>query len=311
MLGILDIGSNTVHLLVLDPTPHARPAPLAQERSIVPIMQHLDAQGALTPEGMTLVLDGVRLALQAAETHRVDELIGMATSALREIPNGRHVLDRAAELAGTHFHVLTGAEESEFTFVAARRWAGWGAGRLLVCDIGAGSLQLALGAAELPEQAFSLPLGAGRLTHQFIADDPATPEQREALAEQVHSTLAQAATSLADRPPDRVLGTSKMLRSLGRLAGFRRHHVMEGRVLRLEQLEDWTDRLGRMELTARLQLPGMTSERAHQVFAGAVIATEMMRTLGIEELETCPWALREGMVLQYIDPLGGSSQNLD
>lgn len=304
MLGILDIGSNTVHLLVINPTPHAFPAPLAQERTIVPLMRHLDASGAITDEGIELLLQSVRTAVAAAEQYDIDEMVGMATSALREIPNGPDVLRRVGEVAGTEIRVLTGTEEAEFTFIAARRWAGWGAGRMLVCDIGGGSLQIAQGASGMPDQAFSLPLGSGRLTHQFITSDPAAPEQREALAEQVRATLQHVTQPLASaHRPDTVLGTSKVLRSLGRLAGHA--HPRGGRVLRLDALADWTQRLGHMDLSQRLQLPGMTAERAHHVYAGAVTATELMRAMQVDEMETCPWALREGLLLQYIDPLGG------
>ncbi|MCT1458174.1 Ppx/GppA family phosphatase [Aestuariimicrobium sp. p3-SID1156] len=302
MLGILDVGSNTVHLLVLDPAPHARPAPLAQERRIVPLMLHLDQSGGITAEGMGMLTAAVTDCVNLAREWGVTELVGMATSALHEIPHGRDAVRHVEDLAGIPLRVLTGAEEAEFTFIAARRWAGWGAGRLLVCDIGGGSLQLAQGASELPAQAFSLPLGAGLLTHQFLPSDPGGREECETLVQHVRATLAHVISPLTSSAPDRVLGTSKMLRSLGRLAGFRRTHTMEGRILRRDHLEDWTERLGRMPLDARLQLPGMTPERARQVFAGAVVASETMRALNIDELETCPWALREGVLLQFIDP---------
>src|SRR5690606_968049 len=150
-LGVLDIGSNTVHLLVVDAAPGARPLPAVDARSVVRLMPYVDSDGAGTDRGVAALTTSVRKAVKAAAQHDVDELIGLATSALREAVNGQDVLARLSETAGAPLQVLSGPAEAELTFLAARRWHGWAAGRLLVLDIGGGSFEVALGLDETPE----------------------------------------------------------------------------------------------------------------------------------------------------------------
>ena len=309
--GILDIGSNTVHLIVLHPAPHARPTAIAQQRWVVPLMQYLDGDDALVPDGVQALSAAVDQALAFAEEQGVDQLVGMATSAFREIANGREVLRELERRANTDIQVLTGSDESEFTFVAARRWAGWGSGRLLVCDIGGSSLQIAQGGDEIPDQAFSLPLGAGRLTHQFLPDQPASAGQVAALRDHIQAVLATISDSFGAHSPDLTLGTSKLLRSLGQLAGspVRGGADERTRVVSLAAIDDWAERLGRMSLEARAELPGMTPERALMMHAAALVASETLRQLGVSEFQTCPWALREGVLLQHSDQMSGSSSD--
>lgn len=180
-LGVLDIGSNTVHLLVVDAAPDARPLPAVDERSVVRLMRYVDSDGAVTDRGVAALTTAVRKAVKAAAKHDVDELIGLATSALREAVNGQDVLARLSETAGVPLQVHSGPAEAELTFLAARRWHGWAAGRLLVLDIGGGSFEVALGLDETPEYAVSVPLGASRLTKEFFPDDPPGPTQIDAV----------------------------------------------------------------------------------------------------------------------------------
>jgi len=304
-LGILDIGSNTVQLLVVEPAPHISPTPRLQQRRVVPIMRHLDEREAITAEGISLLRAAVDEALIFARSHKVEQLIGIATSALHEVTNGAAILEELGERAGTPLRVLTGTQEAEFTFLAARRWVGWSANRLLLADIGGSSLQLAQGTGEIPEQAFSLPLGSGRLTHQFLSSDPAPPTELAELRAHVRSVLGHLGTTLTSHRPHRVVGTSKILRTLGRVAGEPHTH-RESRIIHVDELEHWSDRLSRTPAARRLELPGITPERAHHIVAGSIVAVETMRAMGVTVFETCPWALREGLLLQFIDPLGTS-----
>src|SRR5690606_11339817 len=114
--------------------------------------------------------------LEIAEDQGVEEILAFATSAIREAPNGDAVLDRVREETGVDLEVLEGIDEARLTFLAARRWVGWSAGRLLVIDIGGGSLELTLGDDEEPDVAKSLLLGAGRVTRDHLPGDPPSPE---------------------------------------------------------------------------------------------------------------------------------------
>jgi len=180
-LGVLDVGSNTVHLLVVDAHPGARPLSAHSHKAELRLAQLLDGDGAIGTEGVDRLIAVVHDALQAAEDKGVEELLPFATSAVREASNADDVLARVQEQTGVELQVLAGDEEARLTFLAARRWFGWSAGKLLVLDIGGGSLEIAYGIDEEPDAAVSLPLGAGRLTAAWLPGDPPDPEDVRAL----------------------------------------------------------------------------------------------------------------------------------
>ncbi len=149
-LGVLDIGSNTVHLAVVDAAYAARPVQAAGARTVVRIMRYLRPDGSLSPEGVAAMLAAVDDAMALARESDVDEMLPMATSALRDATNGPEVLAAIGERVGQPVHVLSGEDESRLTFLAARRWHGWAAGRLLVLDIGAGRSRSRRGSTRSP-----------------------------------------------------------------------------------------------------------------------------------------------------------------
>ena len=203
--------------------------------------------------------------------------------------------------------MLTGEEEARITFLAVRRWYGWSAGELLVIDIGGGSLELAAGAHEYPDVAVSLPLGAGRTTVRFLRGDPPRHREVEELREYAAERLRASLAPFTKRPrPTHVVGSSKTIRSLAKLAGSTVEGVggQERRMLSLGELQDWVPRLAKLPAEARPALPGVTTDRAFQIVAGGVVLAETMRALDVESLEVSPWALREGLILLYLDHLG-------
>lgn len=154
-LGVLDVGSNTVHLLVVDAHPGARPLPAHSHKVELRLAQLLDDAGAIGPKGVDKLVAVIQDALQAAEDKGVVDLLPFATSAVREASNADDVLARVQAETGVELQVLTGSEEARLTFLAARRWFGWSAGKLLVLDIGGGSLEIAYGIDEEPDTAVS------------------------------------------------------------------------------------------------------------------------------------------------------------
>ena len=223
-LGVLDIGSNTIHMLIVDAAPGARPDPEASTKSTVRLMKYLKDDGSIKKSGIEAILEAVSQCMRLAEEYEITQLLVMATSALREAPNGNKVIHKIEELIGQGVTVLSGTDEARLTFLAARRWYGWDAGRLLVLDIGGGSLEVAMGSDEEPTVALSAPAGAGRVTTEF--------------------------------------------------------------------------------LTSGMALPGITPERTMQIVGGGVVADEIMKALNIQEVEICPWALREGAILRWLDQFG-------
>lgn len=303
-LGVLDVGSNTVHLLVVDAHPGARPIPTASNKSVLRLMRYLDDDGSISEVGVEAILDAVREAARVARESGIDELLAFATSAIREAANGPEVLARIEEVAGIHLDVLSGADEARITFLAVRRWYGWSAGRVLLFDIGGGSLEIAHGGDEVPDVARSVPLGAGRSTIEFLPDDPPTDEQVARLREHARGVLESAVREIGGIPEsDHVVGSSKTIRSLARLAGSTEEGVgaEERSILRLSGLDDWIPRLARIPADARPNLPGITADRTFQIVAGAVVLSETMRAFKAKVLEVSPWALREGLILRRLD----------
>ncbi|WP_406123637.1 Ppx/GppA family phosphatase [Streptomyces sp. NBC_00989] len=305
-LGVLDVGSNTVHLLVVDAHPGARPLPAHSHKVELRLAQLLDDDGAIGPEGVDKLVGVVHEALQAAEDKGVEEILPFATSAVREASNADDVLARVQTETGVELQVLTGAEEARLTFLAVRRWFGWSAGKLLVLDIGGGSLEIAYGIDEEPDAAVSLPLGAGRLTAGWLPGDPPEADAIRALRRHVRAQIARTVGEFSRfGAPDHVVATSKTFKQLARLAGAARSAdgLYVQRELKRESLEAWVPRLAGMTTAQRAVLPGVSEGRAEQLLAGAMVAEGAMDLFGVETLEVCPWALREGVILRQLDQM--------
>jgi exopolyphosphatase/guanosine-5'-triphosphate,3'-diphosphate pyrophosphatase len=306
-LGVLDIGSNTVHLLVADAHPGGRPMAASSHRTVLRLMRYLTPAGAISEEGVTALIDAVTTARDLAAEQNVAELLPTATSAVREAANGPEVIARIEQALGQPLQVLGGETEARFTFLAVRRWFGWSAGRILLFDIGGGSLEIAAGDEDLPDYAESVALGAGRMTLSYLMEDPPGEQAVSRLRKHAAETLTPVAHGLKGMPkPDRVVGSSKTIRSLARLAGYPRPGWSgnERMVLPRQSLGQWIPRLARIPASVRKELPGITPERTVQITAGAVVLHEAMKAYGVAELEVSPWALREGVMLRYIEELG-------
>lgn len=302
-LGVIDVGSNTVHLLIVDAYYGAHPLPDYSHKVALRLAEHLTPDGLISEAGAEMLTDFVGECVRVAEDRGASELLAFATSAIRDAGNTDEVLDRVRETSGVDLQVLSGEEESRLTFLAARRWCGWSAGRLSVIDIGGGSLELSVGIDEDPDVAISLPLGAGRLARELSGDPPA-PEELKALRRRVRSDIAGVRRDLAKAgEPDRVVGTSKTIRSLGRILGAapKAAGPMVRRVVSREGLADLVPRLAGLTAQERAALPGVSAARAPQLLAGAIVVEAAMELSGIEELELCPWALREGLILRRLD----------
>lgn len=297
-----------MHLLVVDAHPGARPLPAYSHKADLRLAQLLDDAGAIGPEGVDLLVRTVRDAMEAAEDKGVEDLLPFATSAVREASNADQVLARVKEETGVDLQVLSGAEEARLTFLAARRWFGWSAGKLLVIDIGGGSLEIAYGIDEEPDAAVSLPLGAGRLTSAWLTQDPPDPADVRALRRHARAQIARTVGEFTRfGAPDHVVATSKTFKQLARLAGAARsaEGLYVQRELKRKSLEDWVPQLAAMTAAERAELPGVSEGRAGQLLAGALVAEGAMDLFGVETLEICPWALREGVILRRPRPPSG------
>ena len=307
-LGVLDVGSNTVHFLVVDAHRGARPLPAFSHKAELRLADHLESDNRLTSSGEKQLRQFVSEALRIAEDKGVEDLLPFATSAVRDAANGEEILARIRADVKVDIRVLTGQDESGLTFLAARRWFGWSSGRLLVLDIGGGSLEIACGLDQQPDAAVSLPLGAGRLTAAWLPGDPPEAEDVRKLRRHVRAEIARTVAEVVRLgAPDRFVGTSKTFKQLARITGAARE--ADGpylpRKLTRGSLAAWVPRLAAMTAGQRALLPGVSEGRARQLLAGALVADGAMDLFGVDELDICPWALREGLILRRLDQMSG------
>ena len=305
-MGVLDIGSNTVHLLLVDAHHGAAPIPASKLKIPLRLAEHLTPEGDVDEAAVTELIGFIRKGQSMAEDMGATELMAFATSAIRDARNGDQVLQRIQSETGLAIDVLSGEDEARMTFLAVRRWFGWSAGRLMVMDIGGGSLELASGTDEEPDVAVSVPLGAGRLTRSHLLGDPPTPDSLREARRYARATIAEVAGRLRRVGEPRIaVASSKTFKQLARIAGAApsAEGMYAPRSLSLADLQSWVPRLAEMTAAERSRLPGVSEGRSEQLVAGALVAEAAMDLLDIRELVICPWALREGVILHRMDTL--------
>lgn len=307
-LGVLDVGSNTTHLLVVDAHRGAHPTPMHSEKTVLRLAERITGSGDLSRTGAEELVRAVEAAKKAATDLGCAEMMAFATSAVREAGNSADVLRRVVDETGVDLRVLSGADEARLTFLAVRRWFGWSAGRLLVLDIGGGSLEVAMGIDEEPDLALSYPLGAGRVTRTRFSNDPPSRSELSDTAAWLDKQLKDLPKRITEQgKPDRVVATSKTFRSLARLTGAAPSAAgpRVRRVLTDAGLRQLIAFISRMTAADLAELEGVSPSRSHQLVGGALVAQAAMRALSLTELEMCPWALREGVILRRLDHSDG------
>lgn len=298
-LGVLDVGSNTVHLQIMDA--HHGSAPLAFQsfKEEIRLAEFLTESGDLSQAGIETLLGTLNRLKNEARDIKLDDMLAFATSAIREAGNSEEVLEAVLKNTGVDLQVLSGPDEARFTFLAVRRWVGWSAGDVILLDIGGGSLEIATGDQENPRYSNSVMLGANRMTRQFLTGDPFNEKSLNKLRSHIEQTLLPLKAEVGDNQGRTAIGTSKTFRTLRRI---QQNFLPElGSSLTREGLKIIVPKLSKMTHGQRAELPGVSASRARQIVAGAMVAEGAMSALGIEKINQCPWALREGIVLQRLD----------
>ena len=309
-LGVLDIGSNTGHLLVVDAHDGSAPLPAYSHKEPLRLAEHLDEAGAVTAPGIDALSGFVSSALEVAEDKGCEEMLPFATSAVRDAANSDDVLATVKKRTGVDIEVLPGEDEARLTFLAVRRWFGWSAGRLAVFDIGGGSLEVAGGRDEAPDVAWSMPLGAARLGREHFSGGVPDESDVRALRKKIRSEIARdAGLLLRGGAPDLAVATSKTFRSLARICGAApsAEGPLVSRTLPAKELDRWIPKLAALEPEELADLPGVSPSRTHQILPGALVADAIMDIFDLKALEICPWALREGVILERIDAFSRSA----
>ncbi len=308
-LAVLDIGSNSVHLLVVDAHVGAPPLPATSHKEVLRLAEYLKDDGSISTYGQNRLIDFVASSMEIAEDQGSEQILAFATSAIRSAPNGDETIERIRQETGVELNVMSGEDEARVTFLAVRRWFGWSAGSILLMDIGGGSLELASGRDEYPDAALSLPLGAGRMHRDFLHSDQPSPEDVDGLRKFARQHIGRVAGDINRvGRPDRIVGSSKTFRSLARIGGAAASAagIFVPRELKRKDMASIVHELATRNAADRAQLPGVSEARAGQVLAGAIVAEAAMTIFDVSTMHISPWALREGIIMRQLDLLDSS-----
>src|SRR4051812_13153943 len=305
-LGVLDVGSNSIKLQIVDAVAGKPPLPIRAFKGRLKLSETASGSGEIRAGAMKRIIGSIQEAMDVASEQSVTDLECFATEAIRHAPNKDVVCTEIHAATGIELQVLAGEEEASFGFLAARRWFGWSSGRLLHLDLGGGSMQVAFGDGEYPGIGVSLPLGMGLLSRLYLPDDPPSRKHTANLRDAVRAELREVAERLRwEGRPTCAAASSKTFKQLAQLCGAAgaRQGALVPRRLDLVDLRKWVDRMATMDVDERANLAGVKPARASNIFAGAVVAECAMRALELDRVRICPWGVREGVLLHRLDQL--------
>ncbi|MFJ4466604.1 Ppx/GppA family phosphatase [Streptomyces sp. NPDC089424] len=302
-ISVVDVGSRTVRLVVAD-AQGGVPLPVHTAKWRLRLSEHVKTGEAIPEEALERLVAAVAEAKRTSQRWGAAGPLAFATTIVRSAPNRLEVLRAVRARTGVELCTLPGEVEAELTFLAARRWMGWRSGPLALLDIGGGSFEVAFGRGRLPDFVASLPLGAGRLTHEFFpAQDLPSQAQVKALRRKVRHQLRDVGARIRWEGPRSAVVTSRTFQQLGRLCGAvpGREGPFVERQLRRADLRSAMARLAALPPMERALLPGISAPRAGQSLAGAVVGHTAMKMTGLKRVTVCPWAIREGVLLRHIE----------
>jgi exopolyphosphatase/guanosine-5'-triphosphate,3'-diphosphate pyrophosphatase len=303
-IAAIDIGTNSLHMIVVRIRPDLSFEIIDREKEMVRLgAGGLDGR-ALTPEAMHTALQVLSKFRRLAESHRVDRIVAVATSAVREAENGGEFLQAIMEQTRIRARVIAGTEEARLIHLAAVYGVGNPLETVVVVDIGGGSVEITRGIGSNIEAGRSFKLGVIRLTERFVKSDPLVPRDERKLVRHIDAEAGEFLDEIARAGFDRVIGTSGTILSLGGLAtglqGRSAGATLRNRRVPTKQLRRVKKQLVELSLDKRMRVPGLEPRRADLSVAGAVLIDAILRRLGAEAITLCDMSLREGLVLDYI-----------
>jgi exopolyphosphatase/guanosine-5'-triphosphate,3'-diphosphate pyrophosphatase len=304
-LAAIDIGTNSVHMIVVRVRPDLSFEVIDREKEMVRLgAGGLDGK-ALTPAAMAAGLQALSKFRRLADAHEVDEIIATATSAVREAENGGDFLAAIAEQTGIRARVISGFEEARLIHIAATYGIELEGGRGVVIDIGGGSAEITLGTPNDVQLAKSFKIGVIRLTERFVKSDPLSSRDERRLVKHIEREIASHIEQVRKRGFTRVIGTSGTILSLGSVAAADEGTTVGSDIRNVrvsaKAIRKLRKRLVSMDQRERLDVPGLDPRRADISVAGSVLIETILRLLDAEELTLCDLALREGLILDYIN----------
>jgi exopolyphosphatase / guanosine-5'-triphosphate,3'-diphosphate pyrophosphatase len=318
-LAAIDIGSNSIKLIAVDAAASDSFAVLAREKDVVRLGHETLREGVLSPEAIARAADTIKRFRSIAEARGAETVLATATASVREARNASEFIEEVERCAGLRVEILSGIEEARLIGVAASFGCSQTQGAPLVnIDIGGGSTEISLMRDGVPQQLFSVKLGAVGLTEKFLSNDPPKPKEVRALRAEVRGALERPAREMGDARWLSATGTSGTIIALGETLR-RRAQAREqggeskgvqpgGAEIVLGQLARLNEKLAAMPLAERRDVHGLSAQRSEIIVAGGQILEGAMDALGINMLRTCDFALREGVVIDYLRRLEAESR---
>jgi exopolyphosphatase/guanosine-5'-triphosphate,3'-diphosphate pyrophosphatase len=303
-LAAIDIGTNSLHMIVVQVRPDLSFEVIDREKEMVRLgAGGLDGR-ALTPEAMDAALQVMSKFRRLAESHNVDHVLAAATSAVREAENGGEFLRAVSAQTGIRPRVIPGTEEARLIHLAAVYGVGVPGETAVVVDIGGGSVEITHGGGASLDSGRSFKVGVIRLTERYVKSDPIAPREHRKLVRHINAELGSYLDRIAKAGFDRVIGTSGTILSLGAVAAAEHGRAAPSGLrnwrVGAKQLRRIRRHLVRLDLSKRLRVPGLDPRRADLAVAGAILLDTILSRLGAGDLTLCDLSLREGLILDYI-----------
>ncbi len=304
-IAAIDIGTNSIHMIVVQVRPDLSFEVVDREKEMVRLgAGGLDGR-SLTSTAMTAALQTLAKFRRLADSHKVDQIVAAGTSAIREADNGGDFIAEVEKRTGIQIRVISGTEEARLIHMAAVYGVHMGGSPAVVVDIGGGSIEVTLGTASHLTHAKSFKLGVIRLTERFVRTDPLSRRDERRLVKHINKEIAGYLDAISERRFDRVIGTSGTILSLGAVAlsedGVVRDDALRNRRVPAKAIHKLRKRLIGADLETRLHMDALDPRRADIAVAGSVLLDCVLRRLGADEITLCDLALREGLVLDYIN----------
>jgi len=306
-LAALDVGSNSVHMVIADVHPDGRIEVVDRVKEMVRLGRRAFVTGRLGREEMELAVQTVRTYRRLARARKVARMRAVATSAVREARNGRTFVDRLRRETGLAVEIISGEQEARLTFRAARHALALAGGPYLLIDIGGGSIELGLVQDGRSLWLKSLPLGVARLTDRFLLHDPPRPGELRKLERHLERTLGPTMAQVRKAGVVRAIGTSGTINTLvvmARSAQLAEPDRIHGVTIRAAEISRLRHTILGVGPARRAELRGMDAKRVDLMPAAAVLVDFLLDRGGVGELSACAWALREGVLLELARPRG-------
>ena len=307
-IAAIDIGTNSFHLLVAAVEPKLRTFRIIQAEKATTRLGERDPEtGELTAAAMQRGLETLRQFRDLAASHRVEQIVTAATSAVREAPNGRDFLQTILDDLGMEVDLVSGPEEARLIYLGVLSGMPFGDRPHLLLDIGGGSTELILADGRDARALTSTRVGAVRLQRDFVRDDPMPPQRRSFLQAFIQGSLEPAVDKVRRRikPGETpvLVATSGTAMAIGSLAASeeeRPPRKLHGYCVTRQSLNQVVDRLITMTPAQRRELAPINDRRAEIIVPGALILQTTMKMLGVEEFVLSERALREGLIVDWM-----------